>query len=36
VDIKVIGREDVGWIHLAKDRNKWQALVSTVMNILVP
>jgi hypothetical protein len=32
---KEIRLEAVDWIHLA-DRNSWQALVNTVMNILVP
>jgi hypothetical protein len=26
----------VDWIHLAQDRYQWRALVSTVMNFLVP
>jgi hypothetical protein len=33
-DIKIIGYDDVGWIHLAQDQ--WQALVNTVMNLRVP
>jgi hypothetical protein len=28
--------EDVDWIHLAQDWDKWQALVNMVLNILVP
>jgi hypothetical protein len=28
--------EDVNWIHLAQDRDRWQALVNTVMILLVP
>jgi hypothetical protein len=35
-DLKPIGWEDVGWIHLAQDRDQWQALVDTVMNLRVP
>lgn len=27
---------NVNWIHLAQDREKWQALASVVMNFLVP
>jgi len=30
----VAGCED--WMELAQDRNRWRALVSTVMNIRVP
>jgi hypothetical protein len=33
MDVK---NEDVNWIQLAKDRNKWWALVTTVMNIQIP
>jgi hypothetical protein len=31
---KVFGGVD--WIHVAKDRDQWQAVVNTVMNILIP
>jgi hypothetical protein len=30
-----IGFEDVNWIHLAQDRDRRQAVVNTVMNILI-
>jgi hypothetical protein len=36
MDLKAIGWEGVEWIHLAQDRDKWRALVSTVMNLRVP
>jgi hypothetical protein len=40
VDIKIglreIGFGDVDWIHLAEDRDRWRALVNTVMNLRVP
>jgi hypothetical protein len=26
---------DVDWIHLAQDRQQWQALVNTVLKLLV-
>jgi hypothetical protein len=36
VDLRQIGWGGVEWIHLAQNRDQWRALVSTVMNILVP
>jgi hypothetical protein len=36
VDIKEMGWEGVDWIHLAQDRDQWQAVVNTVMNLRVP
>jgi hypothetical protein len=29
MDLKEVGLESVGWIHLAQDRNQWRALVDT-------
>jgi hypothetical protein len=31
-----IGFGDVDWIHLAEDRDRWRALVNTVMILQVP
>jgi hypothetical protein len=31
-----VGWGDVDWIGLAKDRNRWRALVNSVMNLRVP
>jgi hypothetical protein len=36
MDIREIGFGDVDWIHLAQDRDRWRALVNTVMNLWVP
>jgi hypothetical protein len=33
-DIKEIGWEDLNWIYVAQDREKGQALVNTVINLL--
>jgi hypothetical protein len=35
-DLRVIGWEGVDWIHLAQDRDKWRAVVNTVMNLRIP
>jgi len=34
--LQKVGCGDVDWIELAKDRNRWQTLVSAVMNLRVP
>ena len=34
--LKEMGRGCGDWMELAQDRNRWRALVSTVMNIWVP
>jgi hypothetical protein len=36
VDLREIGFGDVDWIHLVQDRDRWRALVNTVMNLRVP
>jgi hypothetical protein len=36
MDIREIGFLDVDWIHWAQDRDRWRALVNTVMNLRVP
>jgi hypothetical protein len=34
--LREIGFGDVDWIHWAQDRDRWRALVNTVMNLPVP
>jgi hypothetical protein len=36
IDLGEVGRGDVDWIRLAKDRNRWRALVNLVLNLQVP
>ena len=36
MDLQEVGRACGDWMELAKDRNRWWALVSTVMNFRVP
>jgi hypothetical protein len=31
-----VGWGDVDWIGLAKDRNRWRALVNSVLNLRIP
>jgi hypothetical protein len=35
-DLREIGLVGMDWIDLAQDRDKWRALVNTVMNLRVP
>jgi hypothetical protein len=36
MDLGEVGWGDVDWICLAKDRNRWRALVNSVLNLWVP
>jgi hypothetical protein len=36
MDLREMGWGIMDWIHLAQDRNQWQALVNMVMNLQVP
>jgi hypothetical protein len=36
MDLREVGWGDVDWISLAQDRNRWRALVNSVMNLRVP
>ena len=36
IDLEEVGRGCEHWMELAKDRDRWRALVSTVMNFGVP
>jgi hypothetical protein len=36
MDFGGVGWGGVGWIGLAKDRNRWRALVNSVLNLQVP
>ena len=36
MDLQEVGRGCRDWMELAKDRNRWRVLVSTVMNFRVP
>jgi hypothetical protein len=33
---RISGKQGVDWMHLAQDRDQWQALVNKVMNLHVP
>jgi hypothetical protein len=36
MDLVEVGWSDVHWIGLAQDRDKWRALVNSVLNLRVP
>jgi hypothetical protein len=36
MDLGEVGWGDVDWIGLAKHRNRWKALVKSVLNLRVP
>ena len=36
MDLEEVGRVCGDWMELAKDRDRWRALVSTVMSFGVP
>jgi hypothetical protein len=36
IDLRGIGWGGMDWIDVAQDRDKWRALVNTLMNLRVP
>jgi hypothetical protein len=36
IDLGEVGWDVVGWIGLAKDRNRWRAVVNSILNLRVP
>jgi hypothetical protein len=36
MDLGELGCGYVDWIGLAKDRNRWRAVVNLVLNLLIP
>jgi hypothetical protein len=35
IDLRKIGLENVDWIYMAQERDRWRAFVNTVMNLRV-
>jgi hypothetical protein len=36
MDLEEVGWGDVDWIGLTQDRNRWRALINSVLNLRVP
>jgi hypothetical protein len=36
MDLRKVGWKGVDWINLAQDRDRWRALVNTVINLRIP
>jgi hypothetical protein len=36
MDLREIGWDDMDWIYMAQDRDRWGAVVNTVMNLWFP
>jgi hypothetical protein len=36
MDVQEVGWGGMDWIDMAQDRDRWQAIVSAVMNLWVP